>query len=131
MSGWGKDAFGGGGAYQQVLKEVDVPVLLDFDCERKLKRTRLGLDFVLHPSFVCAGGEEGKDSCKVRYLFYCNIIIYNDVFRVMEEVLWCVRWGIPGNWQGLCLGVLGVGRRTYLGSMSRSATSTSGSGRTP
>jgi len=43
---------------------VEVPVLLDFDCERKLKRTRLGLDFVLHPSFICAGGEEGKDSCK-------------------------------------------------------------------
>ena len=131
MSGWGKDAFGGGGAYQQVLKEVDVPVLLDFDCERKLKRTRLGLDFVLHPSFVCAGGEEGKDSCKVRYSISCNIIIYNDVFRVMEEVLLCVRWEIPGNLQGLCLGVLGVGRRTSLGSMSGSATSAIGSGRTP
>jgi len=64
VTGWGKDAFGRGGAYQQVLKEVEVPVLLDFDCERKLKRTRLGLDFVLHPSFICAGGEEGKDSCK-------------------------------------------------------------------
>jgi len=64
VSGWGKDAFGGQGKYQNVLKEVDVPVLSHFDCERKLKRTRLGIDFVLHPGFVCAGGEEGKDACK-------------------------------------------------------------------
>ena len=43
---------------------MDVPVLLDFDCERKLKQTRLGTDFSLHPGFLCAGGEEGKDACK-------------------------------------------------------------------
>ena len=65
---------------------MEVPVLLDFDCERKLKRTRLGLDFVLHPSFICAGGEEGKDSCKVRYFIFCNIF-FNDVPRVMVVVL--------------------------------------------
>jgi len=64
VSGWGKDAFGKQGSYQNVLKEVDVPVLSHFDCERKLKQTRLGFDFVLHPGFVCAGGEEGKDACK-------------------------------------------------------------------
>merc|ERR1712110_1040895 len=34
------------------------------DCERKLQRTRLGYEFTLHPGFICAGGEEGKDSCK-------------------------------------------------------------------
>ena len=64
VSGWGKDAFGKGGSYQHVLKEVDLPVLTHFDCERKLKQTRLGPDFVLHPGFLCAGGEEGKDACK-------------------------------------------------------------------
>ena len=47
-----------------MLKEVDLPVLTHFDCERKLKETRLGSDFVLHPGFLCAGGEEGKDACK-------------------------------------------------------------------
>lgn len=62
VSGWGKDVFGANGTYQNTLKEVDVPVLLDFDCERKLKRTRLGSDFSLHPGFLCAGGEEGKDA---------------------------------------------------------------------
>ena len=64
VSGWGKDVFGPNGTYQNTLREVDVPILLDFDCERKLKQTRLGSDFSLHPGFVCAGGEEGKDACK-------------------------------------------------------------------
>ena len=64
VTGWGKDAFGGDGSYQHTLKEVDVPVLGHYDCERKLQRTRLGQDFSLHPGFICAGGEEGKDACK-------------------------------------------------------------------
>ena len=35
VSGWGKDAFGGDGAYQHTLKEVDVPVLGHGDCESR------------------------------------------------------------------------------------------------
>jgi len=64
VTGWGKDAFGEIGKYQNVLKEVDLPVVNNFDCEQKLKRTRLGADFVLHPGFLCAGGEAGRDACK-------------------------------------------------------------------
>lgn len=60
VTGWGKDAFGEKGKYQNVLKEVDLPVVANFECEQRLKRTRLGADFVLHPGFLCAGGEEGK-----------------------------------------------------------------------
>ena len=41
-----------------------MPVLLDFDCERQLKKTRLGEDFELDQGFLCAGGEEGRDACK-------------------------------------------------------------------
>merc|ERR1719264_850540 len=64
VSGWGKDALGEEGTYQPVLKEVDVPVLDNTQCEAALQKTRLGQDFLLHPGFVCAGGEEGKDACK-------------------------------------------------------------------
>jgi len=64
VTGWGKDSFGKGGKYQNVLKEIDLPILQNFDCEQKLKRTRLGADFVLNPGFLCAGGEQGKDACK-------------------------------------------------------------------
>ncbi|KAG5862327.1 hypothetical protein JTB14_036169 [Gonioctena quinquepunctata] len=63
-TGWGKDAFGDFGKYQNILKEVDVPVIGNGICQRQLQGTRLGYDFKLHPGFICAGGEEGKDACK-------------------------------------------------------------------
>jgi len=64
VTGWGKDSFGTVGKYQNILKEVDVPVINNVDCENKLRRTRLGYDFKLDSGFICAGGEEGKDACK-------------------------------------------------------------------
>ncbi|CAL4089166.1 unnamed protein product, partial [Meganyctiphanes norvegica] len=63
-TGWGKDAFGSQGTFQQVLKEVDVPVADHFQCESTLRRTRLGSSFKLHEGMLCAGGEAGKDACK-------------------------------------------------------------------
>ncbi|GAB6025562.1 AAEL001675-PA [Chamberlinius hualienensis] len=64
VTGWGKDAWGLQGTYSHILKKVDLPVLSNFDCQEKLRFTRLGSNFQLHPGFVCAGGEPGKDSCK-------------------------------------------------------------------
>ncbi|XP_055535654.1 uncharacterized protein LOC129724631 isoform X1 [Wyeomyia smithii] len=63
-TGWGKDAFGDYGKYQNILKEVDVPIVNDQQCQAQLRQTRLGYQYKLHPGFVCAGGEEGKDACK-------------------------------------------------------------------
>ncbi|CAD6224754.1 GSCOCT00005536001.2-RA-CDS [Cotesia congregata] len=63
-TGWGKDAFGDFGKYQNILKEVDVPIVSNAVCENQMRRTRLGPSFNLHSGFVCAGGEEGKDACK-------------------------------------------------------------------
>ena len=100
VSGWGKDAFGGEGSYQHTLKEVDVPVLGHGDCERKLQRTRLGYEFTLHPGFICAGGEEGKDSCKgdggSPLVCQVNSSIFNFVdfqFNLLQ------RWADLGSWQ--------------------------------
>ena len=75
MTGWGKDAFVGGN-YQHVLKEVEVPVIPDGVCENNLRRTRLGPGFALHQGFLCAGGEEGKDACKVIMITVVGQIIF-------------------------------------------------------
>ncbi|XP_063911668.1 phenoloxidase-activating factor 2-like [Zophobas morio] len=46
------------------LTKVDIPVV-DFQrCQTLLRKTELGEEFNLHSSFLCAGGEEGKDTCK-------------------------------------------------------------------
>lgn len=46
------------------MKEVSLPIVPHDQCQEALRRTRLGRRFRLHRSFVCAGGQEGKDSCK-------------------------------------------------------------------
>jgi hypothetical protein len=63
-TGWGKDKFGSSGEYQVVLKEVDIPVVEKDYCQESLRNTRLGKRFKLDDSFLCAGGEAGKDTCR-------------------------------------------------------------------
>jgi len=63
-TGWGKDQFGSQGEYQVVLKEIDLPVVNNYECQERFKQSRLGNKFKLHDSFICAGGEQDKDTCK-------------------------------------------------------------------
>ncbi|XP_066975657.1 LOW QUALITY PROTEIN: serine protease filzig-like [Macrobrachium rosenbergii] len=63
-TGWGKDAFGSDGKFSQVLKEIEVPIIDDQQCQQMLRNTRLGAAFTLHEGNFCAGGENGKDTCK-------------------------------------------------------------------
>ena len=64
VSGWGKDAFGTNGKYQSRMKEVDVAIVDEGTCEASLRQTRLQQNFNLNRrSFLCAGGETGKDAC--------------------------------------------------------------------
>lgn len=63
-SGWGKDVFGKQGKYQVILKKVELPVVPFESCQKSLRTTRVGRSFNLHNSFICAGGEPGKDTCK-------------------------------------------------------------------
>ncbi|KAL5280900.1 hypothetical protein ACFFRR_004733 [Megaselia abdita] len=63
-TGWGKDTFGQQGKYQVILKKIDLPVVPRDTCQNTLRTTRLGKRFELHQSFICAGGEVGKDTCK-------------------------------------------------------------------
>ncbi|KAK7790352.1 hypothetical protein R5R35_003852 [Gryllus longicercus] len=62
-SGWGKHVFGKEGNYQVILKKVQLPIVPRKECIEKLRDTRLGKFFVLHESFLCAGGA-GEDTCQ-------------------------------------------------------------------
>lgn len=64
-SGWGKDVFGKEGKYQVILKKIDLPIVDREICQDRLRnKTRLGPHFKLNESFICAGGQPGKDTCK-------------------------------------------------------------------
>lgn len=60
----GKDKFGKDGLYQVILKRVELPIVPRDECQIKLRETRLGRHFILDESFLCAGGESGKDTCE-------------------------------------------------------------------
>jgi len=63
-TGWGKDKFGSDGEYQVILKQVQMDLVDHDDCENSFQKTRLGRNFNLDDSFLCAGGQPGKDTCK-------------------------------------------------------------------
>jgi len=63
-NGWGKDKFGADGKYATVLKEVTLPLVDRTECQNLLKNTRLGPFFELDKSFMCAGGQDKRDTCK-------------------------------------------------------------------
>lgn len=66
VSGWGRNDFVSG-SYQAIQKQVDVLVRTQDDCQRTLSQTRLGTAFIFdRSSFMCAGGDPGKDACTVR-----------------------------------------------------------------
>ncbi|XP_022909531.2 phenoloxidase-activating factor 2-like [Onthophagus taurus] len=60
--GWGKKAFGNKESYSNILKKIELPTVPFDNCQTRLRKTRLGIHFQLHNSFVCAG-EPGKDAC--------------------------------------------------------------------
>lgn len=63
-NGWGKDVFGLQGRYAVILKKIEIDMVPNPRCNSLLQRTRLGTRFRLHDSFVCAGGQEGRDTCQ-------------------------------------------------------------------
>lgn len=101
-SGWGKDVFGKEGKYQVILKKIELPIVPHNQCQNSLRRTRLGLRFLLHNSFVCAGGEPGKDTCKGDggSPLVCPIPGSEDKYYQAGIVAWGIGCGenqIPGN----------------------------------
>ena len=61
--GWGKKNFGRNEKRQNTLKQVTLPIVDNDQCQNNLRKTRLGLSFDLHESFLCAGGKKGADAC--------------------------------------------------------------------
>uniref|UniRef100_A0A1I8NC80 Phenoloxidase-activating factor 2 n=1 Tax=Musca domestica TaxID=7370 RepID=A0A1I8NC80_MUSDO len=63
-TGWGKDQFGAQGRFSAIMKRLPLPIVEFNRCQSQFRTTRLGPNFVLDPSFICAGGQVGIDTCQ-------------------------------------------------------------------
>lgn len=63
-TGWGKDVFGAAGKFSVIMKRVPLPIVDFNSCQQQLRGTRLGPKFALDRSFMCAGGQQGVDTCQ-------------------------------------------------------------------
>lgn len=57
---WKNNMFSSTIPYVFLLK---LPIVPQEECSQALRKTRLGSYFQLHPSFLCAGGENNQDAC--------------------------------------------------------------------
>ncbi|XP_056639812.1 phenoloxidase-activating factor 2-like isoform X2 [Diorhabda sublineata] len=63
VAGWGRNSHKKG-TYQATLKRMELPILTKDACVKTLQDVKFGRSFRLHKSFLCAGGEGKKDTCK-------------------------------------------------------------------
>lgn len=63
-TGWGKNNNNHTGLYQTKLKKIEMPLVLNSECQESLRTTQLGRQFILDPSFICAGGIGDQDTCQ-------------------------------------------------------------------
>lgn len=100
ISGWGKNLFGKAGVYQAILKKIDLPIVPQTKCQAALRTIRAQPGFTLHSSFLCAGGEVGKDACQGDggSPLVCAIPDTDELYYQVGIVAWGVGCGIgtPG-----------------------------------
>lgn len=60
-SGWG--AHEAGGDVKNIMKKVDLAVVPRDRCQDQFRTIRKSQTYELHESYLCAGGEVGKDTC--------------------------------------------------------------------
>lgn len=85
ISGWGRTDFNPNTPFVAIQKEIDVPLVEQNLCQNQLRATRLTQNFQLDfSSFVCAGGELGKDSVRKHFIIdfsFIMLFLFSIVYR--------------------------------------------------
>lgn len=107
-TGWGSKIFGKKGERSVILKKVDLPIVERERCQNQLRIARSHSNFNLHESFICAGGEAGKDACRGDGggPLFCPIPGDESRFQQVGIVSWgigCGKADIPGVYANVAM----------------------------
>ncbi|XP_043648729.1 phenoloxidase-activating factor 2 [Drosophila teissieri] len=85
---------------ENLLKRIELPAVDHESCQRLLRRTVLGRRYSLHPSFICAGGVKGKDTCMGDggSPLFCTLPGEKDRYQLVGLVSWgieCAEKDVP------------------------------------
>lgn len=106
-SGWGKNSLNG--QYQPLLKKLELPIVPRQKCVNTLRETTsLGPWFTLHESFLCAGGEHLRDTCRGDggSPLICPVFGQTGRYEQVGIVSWGIKCGTVPNVPGLYVNVL-------------------------
>ncbi|XP_017066274.1 phenoloxidase-activating factor 2 [Drosophila eugracilis] len=94
-TGWGAKA-SRTAKLEEVLKRLNLPLVEHEECQAKLRNTRLESRFRLRPSFICAGGDPDKDTCKGDggSPLFCTMPGEMDRYQLVGIVSWGVECGV-------------------------------------
>ncbi|KAH8300252.1 hypothetical protein KR044_012101, partial [Drosophila immigrans] len=98
-TGWGR-RLPGSSRNEHLLKRIDLPLVSRAECQAMLRITRLGPRFRLRPSFLCAGGIQGQDTCEGDggSPLFCTMPGEMNRYRMVGIVSWgidCAKEDVP------------------------------------
>lgn len=68
VTGWGTSDSDPSASISNEMKYLELKVVEKSECERSINKAANQSNFILDKSFICAGGESGKDTCQVWFL---------------------------------------------------------------
>ncbi|KAH8316416.1 hypothetical protein KR067_007565 [Drosophila pandora] len=81
---------------EHIMKRIELPFVEHDECQAMLRNTVVGTRFRLRPSFLCAGGVAGKDTCKGDggSPLFCAIPGQQNRFQLVGMVSWGVQCAV-------------------------------------
>ncbi|KAH8353032.1 hypothetical protein KR084_008407 [Drosophila pseudotakahashii] len=91
VAGWGKKSFSDS-ELEAIQQKVEVPIVDGLKCQDQLRQTRMGTNYRMPAGLICAGGEQGRDSCSQfgGSALFCSLA--DDPQRFEQAGI--VNWGI-------------------------------------
>jgi len=108
VAGWGKIHFQDK-SFSTILKKVELPMVDKRTCQNQLRQTRLGPNYQLPESLICAGGELNQDACygDGGSALFCSVGGENSgVFEQAGIVNWGIECGqqdVPGTYTDVAM----------------------------